>query len=170
MSCRAWEERLALYAGGDLDSPEQAETERHLAGCAACRDFAHGMRECLEAMRQAQGEEIAPAHFAAVRVRVLERLRATPRRAPEWRWIAAACAVAALAFFAALWAPRPDRPELPPPHVALAHPPAPPLPAMVAARAPRTVHHSRRPARHSDPLLIRIETDNPDVVIYWIAN
>jgi hypothetical protein len=57
---------------------------------------------------------------------------------------------------------------LEPPAVALAHPAAP-----VVARAARVVRAEKRPAAvrrvKGEQLLIKLETDNPDVVIYWIA-
>lgn len=222
MNCRAWEEPIALAAGGDLDGPSRLELERHLAECPPCREFARGMAECLASVSQVEVDGIAPAHYAAVRARVLDRLRSEPRGRFAWVWIAAATvALAVLAAWMVPW----GRPDPPPPHLALARSPAAPLPGAVpestarsvrrspaaplpgavpesaarsirgspapllpgavsasAARsvrrspapplpgaAPRSVRHAR-PARPPEPLLVKIETDNPDVVIYWIAN
>jgi hypothetical protein len=129
-------------------------------------------------------------------------------------------AVACCALWLDLVSERIHRP-VPPPQVALAHPPAPPLavpagampakaapplatpaPAMLvraapplaaptpamSARAvpprvapvrtmlPRAVRHpglpplNRKPAPPQEQLIVRIVTDDPDVVIYWIAN
>ena len=40
MSCAIWEERVALFAGGDLETGEAAAVERHLNQCAACSALA----------------------------------------------------------------------------------------------------------------------------------
>ena len=91
MRCREWEERIALWAGGDLD--DQA-VERHLQECAECREFAAGLRESLDLLRGAHAEEIPAAAFTAVRARVLARLAR-----PWWKraWVYAAAAVVLLA-------------------------------------------------------------------------
>jgi anti-sigma factor RsiW len=164
MSCGDWAERIALYAGGDLDDAARTEVERHLAGCEECREFARGMEECVSAIHEARDVEIAAAHFAAVRARVLSRLRPASRHG-VWRWTTAAAI--ALAMVAG-WTLLSRRPELPPPQVALARPPAPQLSATATA-APRKVRRTRPPRPH-EPLLVKIETDNQEVVIYWIAN
>jgi len=164
MNCREREEAIALYAGGDLAEPLRREVERHLAGCPGCQIFASGMMECLEGLHAAHHQEqIDPAHFATVRARVLARLQ--PRRWCRRKlvWMAAACA----GLWLALAVPPLGRPDLPPPQVALAHPPAPPLPA--PERPPARHRLARLPARPAEPLIVRIVTDNPDVVIYWLA-
>ena len=51
MNCLDWEERIALYAGGDLTGAEAAEVERHVADCAGCQVFWSGLRETLAELR-----------------------------------------------------------------------------------------------------------------------
>ena len=75
MTCRDWEERIALHAGGDLPAAEAAEIEAHLAGCEGCRGAAAAYGAGMEFLREAHREPLAEAHYAAVRARVLAELR-----------------------------------------------------------------------------------------------
>src|SRR5690349_11245541 len=95
MNCATWEERIALYAGGDLKREETAGVERHLAECPGCQIFASGLMEAMGAMRSAHAEEISPAHYTALRARVLA---AVERERRGWRrlWVYAAAAALAL--------------------------------------------------------------------------
>ena len=71
MSCVDWEERIALYAGGDLAAAEAQAVERHVAECGGCQLLLSGLRESLGLLREAHGEPVEAAHFAAVRARVI---------------------------------------------------------------------------------------------------
>ncbi len=236
MNCTDWEERLALYAGGDLPAAKAVEVERHLAECAGCQLFASGLREGLELLQGAHEEVPAPAHFAAVRARVLAQLER--ERRPFWRraWVYGLVAAAAAIWMAV--AVRPSRWVVPPPPVvAVVNGPNPlkagpqaespmPLTSAVgrtpwsaadalaglpriasdldsvgesgtrASRADQGVRptinaesqrkwhwaeslphktalpRQRKPRARVVPgeaLLVRMVTDNPDVVIYWIS-
>ncbi len=180
MNCREWEEAIALYAGGDLDAPAhratRLEVERHLAECPGCQIFAGGMIECLEAMRAGHREEIAPAHFTALRSRVLARLQPAPWWRRRWLRGAALAAVALCALWLAM-ADRTIRRPVPPPQVALARPRAPFLTMPVRPAPPRGVlrktgppPRASKPAPPEEPLTVQIVTDDPDVVIYWVTN
>ena len=185
MNCSDWEVRLALYAGGDLPKDEASQVERHLGECPGCQMFSSGLKESQELLQQLHCEPLAPAHFAAVRARVLAELER--RHRPFWRrgWVFGFAAVAAalllmLAVRPGLW------PSPKPPVVALEHPPAgsagglaagvfvPAGNIPVGTREPQpTAHYERRPrpkAKPGEPVLIRVVSDNPDVVIYWIAD
>ena len=131
MNCRDWEERIALYAGGDLPPVEAAEVERHVADCAGCQVLLSGLRQSLELLREAHGEPVDPAHFAAVRARVLAKLERECR--PWWRqaWVVGP-AMAALVLLVALW-PKPS--------------PRPP----VMAQTREAAHPSADGARAADP-------------------
>lgn len=172
MNCSDWEERLALYAGRDL-SPEQAvEVESHLMECAGCQLFASGLRGALELLEEAHQEAPGAGHFTAVRSRVLAQVKR--ERRPFWRrgW-GYGLTAAAVAILVAVTV-RPGRWVAPgPPEVALAHPPAPRVvagtpPVTVAAR-PHAVRKQHPRAVAPEPVLVRLVTDNPDVVIYWIS-
>jgi hypothetical protein len=133
--------------------------------------------EFLESLRE---EDIDPAALVQVRQRVLDRLEKRGRR--WWPvWLAAAACAVVLA--GAILSPRlQPAPAIP---VALKLPQAPPAAYRTASvfRA-ATVRERSSPAaspplpsrlgtvsRLSDPqpLLIKVVTDDPDVVIYWIV-
>lgn len=120
-----------------------------------------------EILRAAHEEPIDGAHYAAVRARVMAEL-ARPRQA--WRrmvWITGAAALAA-AVLLALAVRRPALPALP--EVAVAIPPAPAAPRVVArAAAPAGVRAARSVRPKREPLTIKLQTSDPNIVIYWIA-
>lgn len=152
MNCSDWEERIALYAGGDVSDGVEA----HLAECASCQLLLSGLRSSLELLREAHNEPVEAAHFAAVRARVLAELERGPARRWRFGWVYA-MAAAAVVLLIVLW-PRPElRLALPMPHA-----PAAPL----VAKVPLPYHQAAQP---SETVVLKIETDNPDVVIYWIA-
>jgi hypothetical protein len=170
MNCTEWEERVALYAGGDLDVRNATEVKRHLGDCPSCQLFASGLAESLACLKSAHAEEIAPAHYAALRARVMAAVD-RDRRGLGWVWIFAATAVAAALLVA--FGLRLRVPELPPVAVRTARPPAgweaverrpasPPQRSIAAWRPPRT-------QRPQEQVLVKIETDDPDIVVFWIA-
>lgn len=69
------------YALDALDDLERRTFERHLAGCAACRDEVRGFRET--AARLADGVTLAPP--SGMRDRVLAEVRQTPQLPPLQR-------------------------------------------------------------------------------------
>ncbi len=171
MNCRDREERIALYAGGDLPREEAAETEGHLQDCANCRQFVAALRERAAWMREAHEELPATADFAAMRAGVLERLERR-RRPFLWRLAWAGGLAATAAMLLLIWhSPRSE--------------PAPPAPQVAAVEKPpvQAVENSLpRPARRRrprqrlrghempQPLLVKLITDDPDVIIYWIVD
>jgi hypothetical protein len=155
MSGCEWEERVALYAGGDLAS---AEVERHIAECASCQLLLSGVRESLTLMQAAHGEPVDSAHYAAVRARVLAEIERAPARRWRFAWMYAMTA-AAVVLAIAMW----PRPEL---RLTLSMPQAPGAQAIARVELPKLL-----PKRQSqtETVIMKIETDNPDVVIYWIT-
>ena len=111
--------------------------------------------EWLTVLREAHAEEPDSAVYAAMRARVLAELR--PKR--RWGWVWAAVGVAA---GLGAWgiAGRMRVQELPLRPIVAAAAPAPPQ--RVAAKA------RRRPVK-TEEIVMKIETANSDVVIYWIA-
>ena len=186
MSCKNWEERVALHAARDLAGADAAEVVRHLADCAGCREAAAAFAWTLEVAREVHAEPIAPAHYAAVRARVMGKL--AEERRPVWRsfwaWGLAAAAVAALvvalsvgrtsrsAFRAGVSAPAATAPEV---AVLQYGPAAPVLPVKRPIRKPvamarPVVRQEGRPGGPPHSMTIKLLTDDPDVVIYWIAD
>ncbi len=150
MTCRDWEERIALYAGGGKDETE--DVERHLAGCPGCREAAAEFARTMEVLRGAHQEPIPEAYYAAVRARVLGELRRERRPARLKPWV---CGLAAAAVIVALLLfPKPVRTPAP---VAQASRPVAALsggiaapPAKLAVARPRPRKGRRQPKR-ADP-------------------
>jgi anti-sigma factor RsiW len=199
MSCERYEEPIALHVEGDLSPAESADVEAHLAGCAACAAFAGELRESQRALKALGQEDVDPAALAAVRRRVGQALgdrgAARPARRPAALWaLAAAAGVAVVAFV--LQRPADGPPPQPPSPSAAAPPvvtppagPAIPSPAVVASApggpAPAATSRPARRAttvseevpgptvaRNGDsesPLVIKLVTNDPDIVIYWLV-
>ena len=105
MTCKDWEERIALHAGGDLPAADAAELEAHMAACEGCRGVAGTYGAGLELLREAHREPIGEAHYAAVRARVLAELRQDRRPVGRRIWVGALVAATA-AVVLMLW-PKP---------------------------------------------------------------
>ena len=180
MNCKDWEERVALHAGGDLaaaDAADAAGVERHLAECAGCRMLWSGIKQSLELLQGAHAEAEAPGIYTAVRGRVLAKLEAG--RMPWWRrgWVVGlAAAVAVMVVALASW-PVP-KVEILLPRVIAVIPPAPAAQALQAVRRQarglpyrrRVVSPEQAGKTPRQPLMVRLVTDDPNVIIYWIAD
>jgi anti-sigma factor RsiW len=188
MNCNDWEERIALHAGGDLPPAEAAEVERHLRECAGCQVLASGLKQSLALLKEAHDEPLAPAHFSAVRARVVAELEQERQRGAlwarrrAWSYGLAAVAVALLAMLTL----RSGRPPI----VASHRQPLSNVRGSDVLSEPRTLESGtgptlprphRRVARRvapsnapdtsaGEPLIVKLQTDDPNVVIYWIAD
>ncbi len=178
MNCRDWEERIALYTGGDLGPNQAAEVERHLGDCPDCQLFASGLKESLGLLQGIHQEPIAPAHFAAVRARVMAELEGA--WLPWWRqaWVyGLAAAMAALFLMLALYPRAPVHPkqiavQVPVPVPAVEVPVFPPRwceEGAATSSAPRLAR-GRFERNAGPPIVVKALTDDPDVVIYWITD
>ena len=175
MNCRDWEDRIALYAGGDLAAAEAQAVERHVAACAGCQSLLGGLRGSLETLRQAHGEPVDAAHYAAVRARVMGQLE----RGLDTRWRHAwvyAMVVAAVALTVAVWprpperllAPMPPAPVAPVAQVQVQVQPAEPV-AHPAPHRMRPRKLAMKSPESAEPLVVKLYTNDPNVVIYWIT-
>jgi hypothetical protein len=128
----------------------------------------------VEFLREVHQERLDEAHYAAVRARVLERVQPRPRRLfwPVW----AAASLVAVAVGAWIWVisvgqvgqairlPSAGQGPAPP----IAGTKAPEMAAVAPKPKPKRAHRlEKTPA---EPLLVKLVTDDPDVVIYWIAD
>jgi len=162
MTCSERERDLALYASGDL---QDAALERHVESCAQCCDYLDEMRLLLAGIAADAGPA-APAIATHV-MRVIRRRR--------YGWAAfAGMAVAASVIVAALV----STVIQPIPAISTAlHLPAVSAPAtfsrepLRAAPKPHRARH-RRPAlvTPAEPVVVKLITDDPNVVIYWITD
>ena len=138
----------------------------HVAECEGCRDLAREIRANAEALAALRGEEFAAKPFVR------------PRRFP-WVWGVAAAAALVLG----IWLPRLfERQVIVAPEVIPAvaevqvEPPAPepaitkrtqPVRRVKARPTPQEVLPVEEPAQ---PLMVKILTPDPDVVIYWLID
>lgn len=116
-------------------------------------------------LRELRDEPVDQAVLDGIRRRALAQIAAAPpRRGLRWWWFlppAAAAAVAGAMLLGMVRAPEPPRP--------MAFTP-PPMPALPSPRpVPRRAAPVRAHAAATEPLLMKIVTDDPDVVIYWIV-
>ena len=156
--CSEVESSLALFVGGttggDLEPSAHAAIERHLAGCARCRDLAHGARAARGVLVHALGADARPAPdlWPGVRAalvaegRIADDLTGAARRAQESRrpvsaesrprrWITLGSAAAA-ALLLGFWLGR-AREDLAPVRPVEAPPTVVEAPAAPEARDPR---------------------------------
>ena len=89
MTCAEFEERIALYVGGDLAPSEWPAVQEHLRVCSDCATLARELEED-RAWLASRPPETADVDFAAMR-REIRRKIDRPRWI--WKWIAAAAAV-----------------------------------------------------------------------------
>lgn len=112
MSCRRYEEWLALEVGGDLPPEKAAELSKHLGECGNCRRAAEELRASQAALRAFHRSSVTEERLDAARAVTLAELRTGSasfawRRwvTPQWlapRWVVAGLAMA-LAVTIALW-------------------------------------------------------------------
>jgi hypothetical protein len=181
MTCREYEPLIALYVEGDLSD---RDLERHLAECPDCRELLGDFRASQAALKELVA--VDAAFLSAVRSGVLAKIES--RRRMTWPWVAAFAAAAAL-IVAVLMAPqKPARiARLPVPAVGIAkvdsgadplvrgRPPGrPSVIAQVARRTRRTRPggrlRTRRSAPPSEPLVVKMLTDDPNIVIIWLVD
>jgi hypothetical protein len=114
------------------------------------------------ALQDLSQQDPPPAALAALRARVLDRAhRPRPR---WWLWTPVPAATLALALF--LW---PQPPEIaPPPRLALA-PPVPEAAWVKTERPQPPILRRERPRMEATeiPGLVRVATQNPNIVIFW---
>jgi anti-sigma factor RsiW len=175
MSCDKFERLIALDAGGDLAPAEAERVRSHIETCGRCGELARSIRESQAALKTlADTDAVDEQALAVWRRGVLRRIENEPRR-PRVGWIWVGAAAAALALVVLLLVPVLRRPPAVPAPAAsvtrMAPPSLQPAPqrTVVAKRHPHRRHRARVPAP-AEPLLVKLETPDPNVVIYWIVD
>lgn len=171
MSCARWEEKIALYAEGDLPERDTRRVEEHLGECPECRRFAAALAESQLAVKSLRGEAPEAAALEAVRRRVLEQIASEPRVpgfAWGWAWKYGLAGLALAVTGGLWWWPSPSR-EAAPPAMVVELPRA-PVPAPPPAPAPKRRRVARPPVVPSEPLMLKLVTDDPNVVIVWLID
>jgi anti-sigma factor RsiW len=192
MSCHEFEGLIALHVEGDLDEAERRRVESHLRSCMACQTLADELRESQEVFKSMRQDVADQATLSSVRARVLVDLAEMESGSLFerlfWGGFRQRATLAGIALLlvggTALWlSPARDIPSGPAaapvvvvrvavPEPPLAGEPAPPPPPKPAARPPRR-HRSRPVVVPSEPqpqVTIRLLTDDPNVIIYWLGD
>ncbi len=110
MNCQPVQDRLALWATGDVTESERARLEAHLASCPACREVAEAYRDAVTEVRDAgrsQGDLYGPVAVRAETVRRVQAvctsaIRSERRRRRLRRGARTAAALAATVLLGAL--------------------------------------------------------------------
>jgi predicted anti-sigma-YlaC factor YlaD len=97
------DELLVDHLRGDLEGPERARVEAHLAACEACRVTRERFAGLLTELAR-RAPPAPPVHWGAFRAELRERLeRGRPAREAGWAWLVRpAPALVAAALVAAL--------------------------------------------------------------------
>ncbi len=170
MSCVRFESLIALYVESDLPESEQHLVEAHLATCHGCREFAADIRESQAALKELRMDFVEESDLQEVRAEVLSYLSA-PRKTAAWPRYAIAAMLLAGLWAGWLWRARTAvLPEVLPRAAVIAPPElaAVPVQRVHTARVSRP-HRQTAPVFQAEPLLVKIVTDDPQVVIYWLV-
>ncbi len=169
MNCAKWEEWAALAAGGDLAEAPAGMLAEHVAGCAACREFAAGLAFSQAALRDLRADAPDAAEYVRVREGVMRRVSGSRRTV--WRPYAVAAGLL-LTIAAGYREIGRDRSltvavQKPDPAVAFVAP-------ALSVSEPRPlgsgVRRRRKPKFASPPLVVKLATDDPEVTIIWLVD
>jgi predicted anti-sigma-YlaC factor YlaD len=159
MTCTERERDLALCVGGDL---QDAALERHVQSCPRCREYVASMRALLADMA-ADAAPAAPEISTAVMRRI--RMR-------RYGWAALGATAAAVSLIVATFVNTVMQPV-----ATIAMEPRAPAAVLVTHDAVRTApkvhrarHHRPKPVARTEPVVVKLITADPNVVIYWITD
>jgi anti-sigma factor RsiW len=185
------ENDVALYLEGDLSPAKARNVEAHLAVCAACRDLAADLRDSQALLKSLRQDTVSSVALASVRARVVAEISTRTVRRPWWRWVYAA---AGAAFVAAVGVAlvldmgndvaqtvKPETARSAEPASLVREIPTVPFAAtavskpkkvQVKVRQPRpeAIAEAEIPADPPKPLVVKLLTDDPNIVIYWLVD
>jgi anti-sigma factor RsiW len=172
MNCAKFEPLIALSVENDLIEAEALPVAAHLEACGGCRELAARMRESQAALKMLRAEFLENAVYQSVRGEVLSRVSRRCKPA-TWRRFAIAAGLA-IALIAGWQAGTRPIASLELPRQAAVIPKASLVAFQAPAAPPRLAHVHRRyrlrPAFKSEPLVVKMITDDPQVVIYWLVD
>lgn len=176
MNCEQAQELAILAVSGDVTLPEQIELDAHLSGCLACADEVRIFEELRSQLTDLHEEEAAAPLYAAVRAGVMAEIEVRKRSGWLAAWPAFAAMIACTLILlvtlhpqARVAKPASLKTVIVPAAVTDLSEAAVPAPAEVL-RHPTRKKQARAATEHSEPLVVRMFTDDPEVVIYWIAD
>ena len=193
MNCRDFQADIGLFVENDLPVGRVRRLERHFAVCAGCTAFAEELRESQSEIRQIRHEIIDSTVLQRIRAGVLAEIQAIESRrtwldrfgirfwgALRLRSVLTACFV--IMIVGSIWYWQHSRlPITMPARVTVAEVHAtapPPVQSVVATSHPVAVHHQRKVTRAKVPavvtpredVLVQMQTEDPNVVIYWLID
>ena len=118
MNCQKFEQLIALYVEGDLQTGEAARVETHIATCRSCSQFAEELQDSQMALKTFGFEDLDQEVFDNLRRSVMGRIQAKrPGNFWErifnlcnWRYATASILISALALSAWFYLSRPRQP------------------------------------------------------------
>jgi hypothetical protein len=165
MSCQEYETLIALYVEGDV---EDRGLERHLSECAECRDLLEDLRASQAMLKELTGAD--PALLSVVRTEVLARIGEKQRFV--WRWIAAIAT--AVVLLIAMLRPGSHEPIPIVKETVVRNQPTvrPVVPVQAGRRGRRPLTRASAPPRGTPslPLVVKMLTDDPNIVIIWLVD
>jgi hypothetical protein len=187
MKCKYSENEIALFVEGDVSPAAAWDIGTHLETCGSCRHIADGLRESQALLKSLRQDTVSASALSSVRTRVLAEINGRPFAWSWGRWIYALAGAAFLIVLGlAIASQMPQRPAPVAKSTVVAVVPE------VASREPETtagtpVHRvARRPARRAapervkpaavetppepKPLVVKLLTDDPNIVIYWLVD
>ena len=198
MKCRYSETDIALYVEGDVAPAKACEIEAHLSVCTQCGDLVIELRESQSVLKTLKQDTVSATSLTLVRSHVLAEIQAGVK--PLWgRWIYALAGGVFVAVLAVGWVLEmrgPQVQEIVKSHP-LPSPAAVPLtrgtitiaeadaktdrqplrrrekPKIPSRRKPEAVTHTEVPPEPSEPakpLVVKLLTDDPNIVIYWLID
>jgi anti-sigma factor RsiW len=187
MNCAKFENSLALYVEGDLSDRQIRRVEDHLRACHACREYLESLKASQAEVKSLGSEQLDATVFESVRARVLQQI-ITPRVRPGYRVRQYAFAGALLVFLVVVGLFRRPGTKLDTGKMtvsserqattSVAHLPAGLDSASVQpSLRERQVRHRRRNSltsqivginqRPRESFMIKLVTDDPNIVVYW---
>lgn len=192
MRCSRVERYLAIAEDHEARPSVKRRIELHLSACEACRAFGESLRQSREALDGLRREPLDPAVLDEVRRGALRAIEtaADSRRTftrPGLIWSFAAAAAAALLVLGLLTRngerrapetvrlskPEAEQESRPRRTAAVPEPSEREAVPDETKRPPAPQPHAKKSTRvtiaqRSQPVTIKMLTDDPDVVIYWI--
>jgi anti-sigma factor RsiW len=193
MKCRYSENDVALFVEGDLGQAKAHDMEAHIVVCDACRTLAEELRESQSLFKSLKQDTVSAAALSSVRSRVLAEAGAGKARVAWGRWV---YALAGAGFVVAMCAgllwhahvkidPRPPMAAVPATRGTLTISDSKPeVVEVVKAKVPLTkrdererrqpraqeVAHTEIPPEPPKQLVVKLLTDDPNIVIYWLVD
>lgn len=188
MKCPDFEKLIALDLEGDLPQRKGKAVAEHLKGCRPCQEFTEKLKESQTLLKSLAQESVDDGVLQELRQSVLKGLptKEERQRFPVWRY-ALGAGVTAIMVLAAitLWHPSNDRVA----DVSRAIPNQTATEAVeqqtltlaprssVRARKGKSNLHRRKyfnssltASERPQQLTIKLVTDDPNVVIYWLVD